>query len=257
MNASEDAQLQEALRKSVEEAKATAQARTTQPALPEISDDDWLNEDDDLETFSDSDTEDKPMPNTPVKKPATATATASSAAVRESAAPTELSEEFLNNQASVACGDSSKNGESELKPKNGTIPAADTQESCSAVNKTEPGVLTATESTWRTHVGCSQGAFFARPPQGQDTCLITVRRRDAEQRAATVRLPPTSTRPADDPRDSTPSVVSDKGHACEAWAMRCAANRKGCVWRSRLGHDVLCHKLRRGLFGKMLTCGGS
>ena len=145
INATEDSQLQEALQKSIEETKAHIE-----PILPELTDDDSLSENDDLETFSDSDTEDQNVSNTPVKKSSELSGTNSKGSEKSSKITTttktaESGDSAIEKQSQVLNSNCSKIAE------NGKRPTQSSEDSNSAADDDK------VESKWRNYLGSSEG----------------------------------------------------------------------------------------------------
>ena len=145
VDASEDSQIQEALRKSVEETKARSE-----PILPDLTDDDSLSENDDLETFSDSDADNQSLSGTPVKKP---NGTKSGSATNGSKSSTttktaESGDSVMEKQSQVlnkTCSELAENGKSSAKSVGESSSASDEDKSCEH------------KSTWKDYLGNSKG----------------------------------------------------------------------------------------------------
>ena len=147
VDASEDSQMQEALKKSMEETQAA-----NQPILPDLTDEESLSENDDLETFSDSD-DDQKVSGTPVKKLNTNSGIKSGLATNGSKSPTttqtaDSGDSVMGKQCETldkACLQETENGKSSAKTAGESSSASDDDKSCER------------PSTWRNYLGCPNG----------------------------------------------------------------------------------------------------
>ena len=148
VDASEDSQIEEALKKSVEETKAR-----TEPILPDLTDDDSLSKNDDLETFSDSDAENQSLSGTPVKKPNANSGTKSGSATNGSKSSTttktaESGDSVIEKQSQVldkTCSELAENGKSSAKCVGESSSASEDDKSCEQA------------SSWKNYLGNSEG----------------------------------------------------------------------------------------------------